>query len=132
LGLLLVDIDHFKDLNDTHGHQVGDDVLRQLALSLTEHSRSFDTVARYGGEEFVVIVPSADVEECLDIAERLREAIEKLPVAAPVTASLGLALYPLHADGVDALVRAADDALYRSKRDGRNRVTVATSALASI
>ncbi|MCA1703856.1 MAG: sensor domain-containing diguanylate cyclase, partial [Actinobacteria bacterium] len=132
LGLLLLDIDHFKALNDTHGHQVGDDVLRQIALALTDHSRSFDTVARYGGEEFVVIVPSAGVEECLEVAERLREEIATLPLAAPVTASLGLALYPLHADGVDALVRAADDALYVSKKEGRNRVTLTTGTFASI
>jgi diguanylate cyclase (GGDEF)-like protein len=129
--LLLIDIDHFKDLNDTHGHQVGDDVLRQLALALQDHSRTFDTVARYGGEEFAVIVPAAEAKECLEIAERLRLEISSLPLAVPVTASLGMALYPRDANGGDALIRAADDALYRSKRDGRNRVTVAESALSA-
>jgi diguanylate cyclase (GGDEF)-like protein len=130
LGLLLIDVDHFKNLNDTHGHQVGDDVLRQLALALQDHSRSFDTVARYGGEEFAVIVPSADLNECAEVAERLRLEIERLPLATPVTASLGFALYPRHGDGVDALIRAADEALYRSKKNGRNRVTAAEDKLA--
>jgi diguanylate cyclase (GGDEF)-like protein len=129
-GLLLIDIDHFKNLNDTHGHQVGDDVLRQLALALQDHSRSFDTVARYGGEEFAVIVPSAEFDECSEVAERLRLEIEQLPLATPVTASIGFALYPRHGDGVDALIRAADEALYRSKKDGRNRVTAAEDKLA--
>jgi diguanylate cyclase (GGDEF)-like protein len=129
LGLVLLDIDHFKNLNDTHGHQAGDDVLRHLALTLQDHSRNFDTVARYGGEEFAVIVPAADMAECREVAERLRHEIEQLDLVAPVTASMGLAMYPLHATDGDALIRAADDALYRSKHEGRNRVTVASRTL---
>lgn len=132
LGLVLVDIDHFKNLNDTHGHQVGDDVLRHLALALQDHSRTFDTVARYGGEEFAVIVPAAHLAECREVAERLRHEIERLDLAAPVTASMGLALYPTHATDGDALIRAADDALYRSKNEGRNRVTAAEETLISL
>jgi len=128
--LLLIDIDHFKALNDAHGHQAGDDVLRELAVTLQQHSRVFDTVARYGGEEFAVIVPSAALPECQEIAERLRLEIERLPLATPITASIGLAMYPSNADGMDALVRAADEALYESKKDGRNRVTCSTTQLA--
>jgi diguanylate cyclase (GGDEF)-like protein len=132
VGLLLIDIDHFKALNDTYGHQVGDEVLRELALALRQHSRVFDTVARYGGEEFAVIIPAADLTECQEIAERLRLEIEQLPLQSSVTASIGLAMYPSNADGMDALVRAADEALYESKKDGRNRVTNSTTDLALI
>jgi diguanylate cyclase (GGDEF)-like protein len=130
LGLLLIDIDHFKALNDNHGHQMGDEVLRQLALTLEEHSRTFDTVARYGGEEFAVIVPAAGLEECIEIAERLRMEIARLELCRSVTASIGVAIYREHAGTADTLVRAADDALYRSKRNGRNKVSVASKQLA--
>jgi diguanylate cyclase (GGDEF)-like protein len=132
LGLILLDIDHFKSLNDAHGHQAGDEALRHLALTLQDHSRSFDTVARYGGEEFAVIVPAAGRDECVEVAERLRLEVERMTMKSPLTVSIGVALYPSNADGGDELIRVADDALYRSKSDGRNRVTVAEGSLARI
>jgi diguanylate cyclase (GGDEF)-like protein len=128
LGLVMMDIDHFKTLNDTHGHQVGDDVLRALGQALDEDSRDFDTVARYGGEEFVVILPGSGVSESRAVAERLRVAVERLDIPTPITASFGVACLPLNAVDAAGLVAAADRALYESKRLGRNRVTVSTAA----
>lgn len=124
LTLAMFDIDHFKSLNDTYGHQAGDEVLKKVATALVEASRDFDTPARYGGEEFAVILPSCSTRESLSVAERLRKSlseIEGLPVA--VTASSGVATFPTHAADMDSLIKAADEALYESKRAGRDRVT---------
>lgn len=128
LGLLLLDIDHFKVLNDTHGHQAGDEVLRAIASTLSTHCRAFDMVARYGGEEFGVILPAAQVSECVEVAERLRAQVEEAPTISPVTVSVGIAAYPGDGSEVQELIRAADEALYASKRHGRNRVTAAGSS----
>ena len=126
-ALLMLDIDHFKRLNDEHGHQAGDEVLRLVGVTLRETSREYDTPARYGGEEFAVILPATSRDEGVKIAERVRAAIAAMPTGLNLTASFGVATFPL--DGVDpeALIRAADGALYRSKRDGRNRVTAASA-----
>jgi len=124
LSLVMIDIDHFKRLNDTQGHQAGDEVLRNVAAALTIECRDFDTPARYGGEEFAVILPGCGPEEARDIAERLRAAVSAAPAVVPVTASAGVATYPGHAGDADTLVRAADDALYQSKRAGRDRTSV--------
>jgi diguanylate cyclase (GGDEF)-like protein len=124
LTLAMFDIDHFKSLNDTYGHQTGDEVLKKVAAALVEASRDFDTPARYGGEEFAVILPSCSTRESLAVAERLRKSlseIEGLPVE--ITASAGVASFPTHAGDIDALIKAADEALYESKRAGRDRVT---------
>jgi diguanylate cyclase (GGDEF)-like protein len=124
LSLVMVDIDHFKRLNDTHGHQTGDEVLRNVAAALSCECRDFDTPARYGGEEFAVILPGCGPEEAYDIAERLRIAVSAAPSAVPITASAGVATYPSHAGDADTLVRAADEALYASKHAGRDRTSV--------
>ena len=124
LTLVMIDVDHFKKFNDTHGHRAGDQALHQVAQALAEESRDFDTVARYGGEEFAVILPGASSRESLIAAERLRKAVSEITgLAAPVTASAGVATYPTHATDAESLIRIADEALYESKRAGRNRVT---------
>jgi diguanylate cyclase (GGDEF)-like protein len=124
LSLVMIDIDHFKRLNDEHGHQAGDEVLRNVAAALSCECRDFDTAARYGGEEFAVVLPGCGPDEAKLIAERLRHAVAAAPSAVPITASAGVATYPAHAGDADTLVRAADDALYESKRSGRNRTTM--------
>jgi len=128
LALALLDIDHFKTFNDTHGHQQGDLVLQEIARTLRGQIRNLDTVARYGGEEFAVVMPDATMEVALRVAERLRAAVENHPVAGPtgalrVTISLGVAAVP-HADIATTaeLIAVADRALYRAKELGRNRV----------
>lgn len=122
VSLVLLDIDHFKRLNDEYGHQAGDDVLRQVAAVLVEHARVVDVPARYGGEEFAVILPDCGEAEAAAAAERLRAAVEAAPTSVPVTVSAGVATFPSHGADVAALIRAADDALYSAKRSGRNRV----------
>ena len=124
LSLVMIDIDHFKRLNDEHGHQAGDEVLRNVAAALSCECRDFDTPARYGGEEFAVVLPGCGPDEAKLIAERLRHAVAAAPSVVPITASAGVATYPAHAGDADTLVRASDDALYESKRAGRNRTTV--------
>jgi diguanylate cyclase (GGDEF)-like protein len=124
LSLVMIDIDHFKRLNDEHGHQAGDEVLRNVAAALSCECRDFDTAARYGGEEFAVVLPGCGPDEARLIAERLRHAVAAAPATVPITASAGVATYPAHAGDADTLVRAADDALYESKRAGRDRTTV--------
>lgn len=132
LSLLLVDIDHFKKLNDGHGHQTGDDVLRQVAGVLAAGSRSGDLPARYGGEEFVVVLPACPADEAAEVAERLRAAVAAADTTVAVTVSVGVATCPTNASGASALVGAADEALYASKRDGRNRVTASTRREAAL
>jgi two-component system cell cycle response regulator len=128
-AVLLLDVDRFKSVNDTHGHAAGDVVLREIAERLRTHLRSADVVARYGGEEFMVVVAGAAAEEGRLVAERLRAAVAQDPIAAAgrlldVTLSIGVAGGP-GGTAADALVAAADAALYRAKNAGRNRVEVA-------
>jgi diguanylate cyclase (GGDEF)-like protein len=131
LALLLIDIDHFKKLNDTCGHRAGDECLRQVALCLRENlHRPGDTLARYGGEEFVAILPDVDMGGALKVAETMRAAVEGLAcrihgIEKPprVTVSIGVSSrLPGLEDVSGALVSAADAALYRAKAEGRNRV----------
>jgi diguanylate cyclase (GGDEF)-like protein len=129
LGLLMMDLDDFKLVNDTYGHQQGDEVLAQVAGVLRDHSRELDTPARYGGEEMAVVLPQTGVEGAEMLAERIREAVEALRVprvrgggVLRVTASFGVASVPDAASDRDSLVAAADAALYRAKRGGKNRV----------
>ena len=131
LGVLMMDIDLFKRVNDSLGHVVGDEVLRDIADRLRDTVREYDSVGRYGGEEFLAILPDCDEENSRGVAERIRRAIESAPFATPrgdvsLTMSLGLANAPGR-DVVDgaALVRAADAALYRAKHLGRNRTELA-------
>ena len=125
-SLILFDIDHFKKINDTHGHLAGDAVLRQLGLAVQGHVRRDDVVARTGGEEFGVVAPEADREGALELAEKIRILIEESNfffegTRIPVTVSLGVAEWvPEHQKPADT-VAVADEQLYRAKRDGRNR-----------
>ncbi|HEX8143701.1 MAG TPA: sensor domain-containing diguanylate cyclase [Pyrinomonadaceae bacterium] len=127
VSLILLDIDNFKRVNDTYGHDAGDMALRILADNLREELRGVDTAARYGGEEFAVILPQAGVEGAALVAERLRVRIEQMevPGVGHITASFGIASFPLHASSRDGLVVSADRALYDAKHMGRNRVCVA-------
>jgi diguanylate cyclase (GGDEF)-like protein len=128
LALILVDIDHFKRINDTHGHTVGDLILREVAEVLHESTRGEDLVARYGGEEFILALPSCSLEQATERAERIRSRLSSRLVDASrarvgVTASLGLSFAPAgRVRDVAALITAADEALYEAKRSGRNRV----------
>jgi diguanylate cyclase (GGDEF)-like protein len=133
LGLLMLDIDHYKGFNDLYGHQAGDDCLRQVARALADAlRRPDDVVARYGGEEFVVILPNTTAEGAGMVAETLRAAVEALcishdrsSVSKAVTVSLGAAaMVPDQAAAPSALLEAADQALYQAKQEGRNRVVV--------
>ncbi len=136
-GVLMLDVDRFKRFNDEHGHQAGDAVLKRLADTLRKCVRGVDTVARYGGEEFLVMLPEAPVTDAARVAERIRATTEKdrftpegHSVALNVTVSIGYAMYPEHARTSEALIAAADQAMYRSKESGRNRVTAAARAAA--
>ncbi len=126
VSLILLDLDNFKRVNDTFGHEAGDVALRLLAEGLRDELRSVDTAARYGGEEFAVILPQAGVDGALIVAERLRKRIElmEVPGVGHITASLGIATFPQHASSRDSLVLAADRALYNAKSAGRNCVCV--------
>lgn len=126
--LVMLDIDHFKRLNDERGHQVGDSVLRAVGAGLSENLRPFDTPARYGGEEFAVILPGCTIRESAVAAERIRRrAVASTPIPE-VTMSAGAATYPDNARDASDLVRMADAALYESKRAGRDRLTIAHPA----
>ena len=131
-GVLMIDVDRFKPLNDYYGHAAGDAALREVAARLREHVRASDIVARYGGEEFLVVMSGAGAEETAVIAERLRAAIADRPIdlgqaKLPVTVSIGSALAANMTDA-EALIAAADVAMYRAKSLGRNRVEAAIEA----
>jgi diguanylate cyclase (GGDEF)-like protein len=131
LTLVMVDVDHFKAINDTYGHARGDAVLQEVAAALRDQMRTCDTVYRYGGEEFVVLARETDAEGGAVLAERLRETIEHRfarSSSGKVTISLGVSSVPEHAVSPPALVQSADSALYAAKRGGRNRVVVAAPA----
>jgi len=124
LSVILLDVDHFKQFNDTFGHPAGDAVLRNVADVLREYARAVDVVARYGGEEFVVIAPDTDRDGATALAERLRAAIEAQPwPLRQVTASIGVSTTTMSTTSASELIVEADQSLYRSKKQGRNRVT---------
>ncbi len=132
MSLLILDIDHFKSFNDTYGHPTGDALLRRLAEVMQSSVRSVDLCARMGGEEFAVLLSNTDKEGALKVAEKLRAAVQDTPFAGDasqpvveVTVSIGVASAPEDADKKDVLIRRADDALYRAKAEGRNRVVAA-------
>ncbi len=127
LAILMIDVDHFKKVNDQHGHLTGDMVLRETARIISLQVREIDIAGRYGGEEFCVILPDTDKAGALVVAERIREAVHAHRIKAydaslAVTISLGVAAFPDDAAQVDELMDKADWALYRAKRSGRNRV----------
>jgi diguanylate cyclase (GGDEF)-like protein len=126
LSVIMIDVDHFKVVNDTHGHAAGDAVLRDVAYELRKVLRRFDAVFRIGGEEFVVLVPDATSAAATALAERLREAVaSRAPGGIEVTISLGVVADVVGTADLDALLEGADRALYEAKARGRNRVVVA-------
>lgn len=138
LSVLLIDIDHFKRVNDIYGHQVGDLVLEGLAQLIVVTLRTTDIVARYGGEEIMVIAPSTPVKTAADLAERLRKVVENASFEVPaelnldisalgVTVSIGVACFGPDAKDMNELVQSADKAMYRAKKEGRNRVVVGSA-----
>jgi diguanylate cyclase (GGDEF)-like protein len=125
LGVVFLDVDHFKAVNDHFGHAVGDSVLLEVADGLRAHGRGADLVARYGGEEFIVLLPDSDVDDATAAAERVRTAIAESMTTTRVTMSAGVAQFPEHGRTADDLIQAADAAMYEAKRRGRDRtVTV--------
>ncbi|HVV13915.1 GGDEF domain-containing protein [Amycolatopsis sp.] len=136
LGILMIDLDYFKWINDTYGHPAGDDVLRNLAQLLDEVTRPTDVVGRFGGEEFLVLLPDTDQATATGAAERIRSAVAELRIVTTDkrgdqttvgerTASIGVAVYPAHGDSLEKLMQAADAAVYEAKEGGRNQVRVA-------
>jgi len=128
ISIVMMDVDHFKSFNDTYGHKCGDAVLRDLAGFLTKNSRHGDIVCRYGGEEFVILMPEASFQNAFERAQSWQQAyasktIEYEDKALKVTFSAGVASYPQHGPNGEAILHAADHALYESKSNGRNRVT---------
>ena len=121
----ILDVDHFKKVNDVHGHAAGDEVLRQVASVMVASVRPYDLVARYGGEEFVVLLPSTDLGEAAAICERLRQSVASATRPVPVTISLGLVRFDPAIDDDDHVIARADALLYEAKQQGRNRVRVA-------
>ncbi len=140
LSLMMIDIDHFKSWNDTYGHPVGDQVLRQVADHLLRGVRNIDWVFRYGGDEFAVILPDTKIENAFEIAERLRKSfspqkdlnlgpdISRSSTVAQVSLCFGLAAFPQHAGDGKLLLEKADQALYEAKKQGRNQTKIAEGA----
>jgi len=129
LTILVLDIDYFKAINDTHGHDAGDDVLREFATRIRKSIRGIDLACRLGGEEFVIVMPETDMAVATIVAERLRRRIASEPFgiaqgarAINVTISIGIATLDTADDNASTILKRADQALYRAKRDGRNRV----------
>ncbi|RTR34478.1 diguanylate cyclase [Shewanella atlantica] len=130
LSILMIDIDHFKQVNDQFGHQAGDSVLQAVAKVLAESNRKEDVVARFGGEEFVALFEHCSIDSAEEKAEMLRDKIEKLmPAGIPVTASFGVAELRPNEETFEQLLARADEAVYRAKELGRNRVVPATIQL---
>jgi diguanylate cyclase (GGDEF)-like protein len=124
----MIDIDHFKEYNDTQGHLAGDAVLARVAALFRESTRSIDYSARYGGEEFLILLPESDPDGAMRVAERIRVRVAAETFGdgkRPVTVSVGVAGFPTQGDTPESVIAAADAALYEAKRQGRNRVVVA-------
>jgi diguanylate cyclase (GGDEF)-like protein len=136
LGVIMMDLDHFKRYNDTFGHSAGDELLSAMGILLKSQIRGEDIACRYGGEEFLVIMPGTSLEVALERAETLRQAVKEMhlqhPGLHPTTLSLGVAVYPDHGDTELQLIQSADAALYRAKQAGRDRVVAAEYAEAYI
>ncbi len=128
VGVIMLDLDHFKHFNDTYGHDAGDKLLRSVGQFLQKNTRGDDVACRYGGEEFILVLPGATLEATWQRAEEIRAGIQELVVriqdcpVEPITASLGVAIFPDHHNTADGIINAADQALYNVKRNGRNRV----------
>ena len=130
MSVMMIDIDRFKSVNDTYGHQVGDRVLKELGLVFWAVLREADIVGRMGGEEFAVILPETELTQTVEVAERLRKAVERTAVPLEhglplsVTVSIGIAPFAGAKTNVDTLLAHADKALYEAKREGRNRACI--------
>jgi diguanylate cyclase (GGDEF)-like protein len=127
-SIIMIDSDNLKVINDTHGHEAGNRLLKLTVTNAQKELRQTDVLARYGGDEFVVLLPQTPINGALEVAERIRRAIEATPldvrgVKAKTTVSCGVASYPAHGDELAAIMNRADQSLYASKKDGRNRVT---------
>ncbi len=132
VGVIMLDLDHFKSFNDIYGHEIGDRVLRHFAKTVTNCMRETNLAARYGGEEFVVVLPDTGVQACMLVAERIRKAVMTMVVPSntekplpQLTVSIGVVAFPEHGQTLEEIIQASDKALYDSKRGGRNRVTMA-------
>jgi len=130
LSMILTDIDYFKKVNDRYGHQTGDMVLQRFTEQLLNSSRPYDFVGRYGGEEFVICLPGADISQSGSVAERMRSKVEEMKIILPdgsqsirITASFGTTAFLMNSkEKADSLIKRADNALYKAKNEGRNRV----------
>jgi len=135
ISLLIIDLDNFKQVNDQHGHQVGDELLRRLGAVLRAQARRNDVCCRYGGDEFIIVMPETIKSEAAVVAERVRKTVEEITVSAGntvvrATVSIGAASYPQDVTSKQALIKAADDALYAAKNDGRNALRIFTPPVA--
>jgi len=135
VGVLMVDLDHFKRVNDTYGHLAGDVVLKAVAVAISAEVRDYDAVGRFGGEEFVVLVSASDERDVFAVAERIRHAVARLEIGvslgetgptkiAGLSASIGIATYPEAGTVLQKVLHAADTALYQAKNTGRNKVVL--------
>ena len=136
LCLVMIDVDNFKNFNDTHGHLKGDEAIRNIASILQNKSRSCDPVARYGGEEVAIIMPNTSKDNSRLFAERLRSDVEKfyaednsMPPDKRLTISAGIAIYPDDANTKEELISMADAALYQAKHNGKNRIYISSKAM---
>ncbi len=129
VGILLMDLDHFKQINDSAGHAAGDSVLRAVARALRRVVRDSDYAVRYGGEEFLIVLTNSNVDGAMRVAQALQSAMTELRAPTSemkrVTASIGVAVFPDHGQQLDDVVAAADLAMYQAKRDGRDRIAIA-------
>ncbi len=128
-SVFILDVDHFKQINDNYGHNIGDETLKSLAITTQELLRKVDLFGRFGGEEFVVFLPETDIDQALQVAERIRQKIANLNLEfdskiLPITVSIGLATYVSTDPTIDEMLKRADLALYEAKRGGRNQVVV--------
>lgn len=123
MSIIMIDIDHFKLINDNHGHNMGDKVLVQISNILLKYLRNVDIIARWGGEEFIALLPTATVENGVKLAEKIREAIKsyEMPNGLKVTASFGVTQV-IKGDSMESAIGRADEALYEAKNSGRNQV----------
>jgi len=123
LGCIMLDIDHFKSINDKYGHLTGDEVLKEISLRLRNSIRIYDVLGRYGGEEFLIVLPDTDFENAKSLAERIRDKIkEKLIANIRVTISLGITSIQEKDETINDMIKRTDEALYKAKNSGRDRV----------
>lgn len=134
VGIIMLDLDHFKNFNDVYGHEVGDRILRHFAKTVTASMRETNLAARYGGEEFVVVLPDTSAKSCALVADRIRKAVMTMVVPSntekplpQLTVSVGVAAFPENGHNLEEVIQASDKALYESKRAGRNRVSVSSA-----